>query len=53
MLMIITTSIGYYKDDHDMEAIAFQRLDDGTWDVYFEAINANEYEALFRFSTAY
>ncbi|MFC4778954.1 DUF3986 family protein [Paenibacillus sp. GCM10023252] len=27
--------VGYYEDDHDVEAVAFRRLEDGLWDIYF------------------
>lgn len=40
--------IGYYKDGYNIEAIAFLRLDNSTWDVFFNDFTGqSERKALF------
>jgi hypothetical protein len=40
--------IGYYNDGYDIEAIGIQRLDNGTWDVFFNDFkDDSECETLF------
>ena len=39
--------MGFYEDTFDIEGVAFQRKDNGTWDVFFNGFKDNsEYAAM-------